>query len=220
MSKIDMKSVTLIAFENGNLGKIVPAISRCIEGCNFYDVKLLTCFDFSDVDINCKKIKVRPTSYSEYGNFMLKDMGDGLGFVGDYVDSDFMLFIHWDGYVLNPSAWSDDFLQYDYIGARWGWEHGVYNVGNGGFTLRSKKLLDFIKKDPKFSNTSENEDWYICNTMRPYLELNGFVFAPGDVADRFSVESTKWTGSFGAHYINRFPESDPRYTDISSWKVG
>ena len=29
------------------------------------------------------------------------------------------MLIHSDGYVINPSAWRDDFLDYDYIGAPW-----------------------------------------------------------------------------------------------------
>ena len=35
-----------------------------------------------------------------------------------------------------PEAWTDDFFNYDYIGATW--DDGV--VGNGGFSWRSRKL--------------------------------------------------------------------------------
>jgi hypothetical protein len=51
---------------------------------------------------------------------------------------DFNLIIHADGFAVNSEAWTSEFLNYDYIGARWG--DGI--VGNGGFCLRSRKLYD------------------------------------------------------------------------------
>ena len=133
------------------------------------------------------------------------------------------LIIHADGFAVNSAAWTDEFLKYDYIGARWG--DGVNMVGNGGFCLRSRKLYDaFI--DMKIKNlTSEYpeymndvacyvindagekwipEDNIICKIHRNTLEKDyGIKFAPLHLANQFSIEhfiNSEWLGkSLGFH---------------------
>ena len=124
-----------------------------------------------------------------------------------YCATDFDLIVQWDGYACNPEAWTDEFLNYDYIGATW--DDGV--VGNGGFSLRSKKLYDalmILDVDylyNKFSEeivdrqyyhtTTENgqkyipEDVVICRLYKEQLENMGVRFAPHSVSDRFSIEN-------------------------------
>lgn len=114
------------------------------------------------------------------------------------IETDFVLIAQMDGFIINPSAWSDDFLKYDYIGAPW--PDGI--VGNGGFCLRSKKLLDALKDISKiFSDERYHpEDLYICKTKRNLLETEyGIKFAPFEVANRFSVENRPYMGQFGFH---------------------
>ena len=53
----------------------------------------------------------------DYSKRMLRDLCQ-------YVQSEFVLVIQWDGYVLNPDVWDDGFLEYDYIGACWGYDNG------------------------------------------------------------------------------------------------
>jgi len=129
---------------------------------------------------------------------------------------DFNLIIHSDGYAVNPDAWTDEFLNYDYIGAMW--EDG--GMGNGGFTLRSRKLYDALIDidipwktsdihqdvwDKPHFHTIQNgeklipEDVMICRIFREDLEHNyGIKFAPYEIADRWSVEChtepSPWTG--------------------------
>ena len=56
-----------------------------------------------------------------------------------------MLIIQHDGFILNHKAWDNEFLNYDYIGAPVYWMgNKLIEVGNGGFSLRSKKLLKII----------------------------------------------------------------------------
>jgi len=64
------------------------------------------------------------------------------------IDTQFTLVTQWDGYVINAEAWTEEFLDYDYIGARWigdvvkaAGSPPEYNVGNGGFSLRSDIFL-------------------------------------------------------------------------------
>ena len=82
-------------------------------------------------------------SRTAYSAFCLKNLSE-------YVSTDFCLVFQSDGFVLNPEFWTDEFLSYDYIGAPWpsylefGPAEGQ-QVGNGGFSLRSKRLLEVVK---------------------------------------------------------------------------
>ncbi|MGE3297459.1 MAG: DUF5672 family protein [Porticoccaceae bacterium] len=106
-----------------------------------------------------------------------------------HVQTEHVLLIQWDGYVVNPDAWSEEFLRHDYIGARWGFHDDAHCVGNGGFSLRSRRLLEALQ-DPAIDRF-EPEDVMICRDYRPLLESrHGIGFAPPEVADRFSFETT------------------------------
>lgn len=151
-----------------------------------------------------------------------------LKFMPMIVGEDYNLIIQDDGFAVNADAWTDEFLQYDYIGACWG-----EDVGNGGFSLRSKKLYralhnlnviynwrEFPKElyRPEFEghvwlNTTHAdepiipEDNIICRIYKQDLvTLYGIKFAPAALADRFSIENklqSPWLGrSLGFHGRN------------------
>ena len=128
----------------------------------------------------------------------------------EYCDRGYVLFCEWDAGVLNPLAWNPEFLKYDFIGAPWvrhndpGWPacDETNNVGNFGFSLRSKRFCETIaqavanhKGDPAMLSS----DRWACRTMRPYLESRGVKFAPWEVAMRFSCENAIYSGQFGFH---------------------
>jgi uncharacterized protein DUF5672 len=106
--------------------------------------------------------------------------------------------VQYDGFILNPDCWSADFQRYDYIGARWPFDDGRA-VGNGGFSLRSKRLLRALQ-DPQFAPV-DPEDMAICRAYRPVLEERyGIRFAPEEIADRFAFEAVPPDGqTFGFH---------------------
>jgi hypothetical protein len=136
-------------------------------------------------------------SKEAYSKFILKELYK-------YIDTDYALIIQHDGYVKNAEAWSDEFLKYDYIGAPWWYKDG-HNVGNGGFSLRSKKLLKATAE--LFSDLPINllhpEDHVICRTYRKIFEQGGIKFAPEELAAKFSFEGYnqpgQWSGQFGFH---------------------
>ncbi|MBT8543381.1 methyltransferase domain-containing protein [Polynucleobacter paneuropaeus] len=123
---------------------------------------------------------------AEYSQFVLKDLYK-------YIDTDFVLIIQWDGYVANPQFWHQDFFDYDYIGAPWGWLPEGSNIGNGGFSLRSRKLLTACQ-DPSISIRPDiehgiYEDVVIGQIYRTMLEANGIKFASTQLAEKFSYET-------------------------------
>lgn len=134
-------------------------------------------------------------SWEAYSEFMIK-------YLDQEIKTDHALVIQYDGYVLNWEAWRDEWLQYDYIGAPWWYKDGK-NVGNGGFSLRSKKLISILATDPEIKQTHP-EDHHICRTYRAHLEKkHGIKFAPEHVAADFSIEGWKgdrnYNGQFGFH---------------------
>ena len=76
-------------------------------------------------------------SIRDYNLFVLRQLNR-------YADTSHVLSIQTDGYILNPENWNKDWLQYDYIRAPWVKQPWNKNnrVGNSGFCLRSKRLLD------------------------------------------------------------------------------
>lgn len=119
-----------------------------------------------------------------------------------YIDTEFAMFVHGDGFVVNPDAWQDEFLAYDFIGAPWPLPQDDYSyrtpsaelvrVGNS-VSIRSKKLLRLPSEmglpwKSYYGNT--NEDGFLCVHNRERLINEGIRFAPLDVAKYFSREHT------------------------------
>jgi hypothetical protein len=113
-----------------------------------------------------------------------------------YSSGEYFMVIQTDGYPLNPDKWDEEFLQYDYIGAPWPsgmlWTRNNPLVGNGGFSIRSRKLYEITKSVQGYREfhdaTLTNEDLTISGIIRLYLELSGIKFAPVELAAKFSVE--------------------------------
>jgi predicted O-linked N-acetylglucosamine transferase (SPINDLY family) len=178
----------------------IRAIERCRRLCRFARAVLFTdrAIEADGIDV----VQIPPIrSRDEYSEFMLKSLVH-------HIATDHALVVQWDGFVVNPAAWTDEFLQYDYAGAPWPSEWG-HQVGNGGFSLRSRRLLRALA-DPRVRRT-QNEDMDICQTYRGLLESEyGIRFAPVALAERFSFEVLPPNGRpFGFHALYNFGEVFP-----------
>jgi hypothetical protein len=128
-----------------------------------------------------------------------------------HLETDHVLLAQYDGFVSNPSCWSDDFLAWDYIGAPWP-QYRHHAVGNGGFSLRSRRLLAALRELP-VETSDAPEDVIICRHWRAVLESDfGIRFAPPEVASRFSHEwgtpSGPTFGFHGLHHLSRHYRGD------------
>jgi len=126
--------------------------------------------------------------------------------VVEQVETEFALVIHWDGFVLDASQFSPHFLFYDYIGAPWPFLDN-YNVGNGGFNCRSRRMLDIVAKYADRRPEGEADDLFMCRRIRGLLEAEfGLNFAPKEIAAHFSVEDVpvRWP-TFGFHGLRHLP---------------
>lgn len=193
-----IKDVTLVAVATTEIEATVQALEYSANGLDFGRVLLIssqnprglgnTFYDF---------IQIHPfSSVADWGRFIVFDLYK-------YIDTEFILLIHADGFVVNPHKWDDNFLGYDYIGAPWGlpkdnfsyrdFYGDVVRVGNS-VSLRSKKLLKMPTEIglewANFDHGFAHEDGYLCVQHRHTLQEQGIAFAPLAIACLFSREKT------------------------------
>jgi hypothetical protein len=127
-----------------------------------------------------------------------------LGKAVEHVTTEHVLLVQWDSFILCTEAWDDSFLDYDYIGAPWPLRP-QNPVGNGGFSLRSRRLMRLIASG--VISHAHPEDLCICEQHQETLaNHHGVRFAPKDLARRFSFEyETYDSPSFGFHGLFNFP---------------
>ena len=147
--------------------------------------------------VTCRMVQIPKMDLDNFNIFVNR-------IVPEFIKTDYAMQVHEDGFILEPDLWHPDFLKYDYIGAPW--RDGV--VGNQGFALESKKLLQakaklpFSERLPKPYDGQNHfpSDVFICRTHRAALESDGVRFAPRDLAMRFSTEQIGQNfRSFGFH---------------------
>ena len=142
--------------------------------------------------------KIRSTK--DYNNIIFSELPK-------FLETSHALIIQYDGYVLSGDHFSSEFLNYDFIGAPWP-HHRQFNVGNGGFSLRSKKLINAIKTYLLPEDYGKAEDVVICRYLRARLEDElGVIFAPKEVAKLFSYEMEQVDHeTFGFHGLYNMPK--------------
>ncbi len=126
-----------------------------------------------------------------------------------HVHTSHALIVQWDGFVVDASAWRDEFLDWDYVGAVWTEAPRTGQVGNGGFSLRSRRMLE-AGRDPRIEH-EHPEDLVLCHEYRALLEReHGVRIAPPGLARRFAFENERPAGpTFGFHG----PYNLPRFLD-------
>lgn len=200
--------ITLVSVACMKVPKTIEAIKECQKYFNFVETILITHEDIKEKGI--KVIHVDKLDYKGYNKFVVMKLWQ-------YINTDYCLLVQNDGYIINPDKWTDEFFEYDYIGAPWRIPEDDFSyrtstgdlirVGNGGFSLRSKKLLEAPSNlGLKFSDMGTgfpHEDGFLCVHYRKELEDYGIKFAPIDVATRFSTEFPipESVKSFGAHGV-------------------
>jgi len=118
----------------------------------------------------------------------------------NYINTDYCVLIHADGFVVNPESWKWEWLDYDYIGAPWPLPTDSYSyrtpdgeiirVGNS-VSLRSREMLHLpyqleVAWRSYFGNT--NEDGFLTVHNRRLFQQYGARYAPIEVAKWFSRE--------------------------------
>jgi len=158
----------------------IPNVTLCCIGSEKYKNQQQQALDYSSKNIEfgaVKNIIVNTTNINEWNEAVVFDLGG-------YIDTDYALLIHPDGFVIHPEMWNEEWLKYDFIGAPFPLPKDdfsyrdingkIQRVGNS-VSLRSKKLLDLPKKinmEWKSFHGYYNEDGYISVNM-PIPENKG-----------------------------------------------
>lgn len=194
---LNLNNVTLLCVETREPELAHWAIDKCLSGTQFSKAVLITNLDRVSnkrADIEYVQAPLIKTT-KDYSELLLTGLDQ-------HVQGSHVLVIQWDSFVIHPELWTNSFLTYDYIGAVWP-HHPTTAVGNGGFSLRSVKLLQAMKK-PGFEK-KHPEDYCICVDNKEFLAQEcGIRIAPTGVAEQFAVERSPWHPAFGFHGFFNF----------------
>lgn len=176
---IDLPNVDLIIIDCIREHDALEILEHCSNMINFGGLKL-----FTDKKVKCNfadiiQIETIDT-IQKYSDFCLK--------LNNYIDNDFVLTIQRDGFILNPNLWDNNYLCFDYIGAPWR-NFGQYSndIGNGGFSLRSKYFLEY---SASFKSTNGLPEDYFLNEINFDKAKKFDINYPDlNIALKFSVEN-------------------------------
>ena len=189
----DLPELTICAVDCINPVLALRALDISMQQCRFGDAVFLSDSAEQYELPGCRMVSIpRIQSRAEYSHLMLKELGR-------HFATTHVLVIQWDGYVINGEAWRPEFLHYDYIGAPWAFHADDHRIGNGGFSLRSRRLLDALQ-DPQVADLDPEDD-AIGRRYRDLLESRYAIRFPNeDLARAFSFESVPPVGPpFGFH---------------------
>lgn len=184
MNKLDFSNTTLVMIDGTGTSfdeneKIINQMSKI---CNFFSIKHFT---VSKTNSNISEIIFLKNnlSYEDYQRFCIFE-------VNKHITTDFAFYMQSDGFIINPTLFDREYFEYDYIGSPWpkktfSESQTEHLVGNGGFSLRSKKFLNLCANIPQ---TNINEDFLLCVIFKEYFINNGCKFAPAQLAKKFGLE--------------------------------
>lgn len=214
-----MNTLTLLGIDGLGIGVqfYIKIFELCCKEFNrFKEIKLFTAAENPTNtinDLNIEFIKIPKLSYADFNVFCLLD-------VAKHVNTTHALFVQTDGFVNEGKLWNEDYFNYDFVGQPWLHDSGEIvhpwvtdkneSVGEGGFCLRSKKLMDIIAAiDPTIIKTlvynyKINEDILICKHFRDALKAAGCKFIDPASGKKFCAginnnDVSKLSGSFGFH---------------------
>ncbi|HSZ58494.1 MAG TPA: DUF5672 family protein [Tepidisphaeraceae bacterium] len=188
--KADLSGVTLVCIDTNHPEQGCAAVNRTLRHCQVDKVMFLAPRRPKALPVDAAYVKIEPfASVYDYSRFVLEELHR-------FIDAPHCLIVQSDGFARNPSTWSRAFLDYDYVGSPWHWQD-QWIVGNGGFSLRSRRFLQETAKlgygrmehpDTPVPPAEHCEDWFSCVFCRTTMEAAGIRFAPVTVAARFSFE--------------------------------
>lgn len=220
-------NVTLVAVATTEVEATALALEYSTRKLNFDRVVLLSHYNPQPQSQVYEYIAIKPfNSVGEWGKFIVFDLHR-------YINTDYIILVHADGFIVNPHCWDEAFLNYDYIGAPWPLPKDDYSyrdyfgniirVGNS-VSLRSLKFLklpselglDWASADHGYFH----EDGFVCVQYRHVFQANGMNYPPLEVACRFSREKTivenKDVEPFAFHKWDGPNKNYPRFSPKAS----
>jgi len=189
-----LKDVTLFAYSSNEVVETLNALRKC-QDIQFAETKILSHKIPENLpDDFVYEYAPEIKDINDFNYYMFMELGK-------HINTSHALYVQAHAWIAYADLWDDDWLEYDYIGAGWPLVKNSYiandgtiaRVGNGGFSLRSKKLMDLPKKmgwELREEQGWRNEDGNICCYWRKEMLENGIKYAPLEVAVTFAYENT------------------------------
>ncbi len=211
----NLNNVDLIIIDCIREHDALDVLEHCSKMINFGGFKLFTDkkvkSNFAEI-IKINKI----CNLQEYSNFCLT--------LNDFINNDFVLLIQRDGFIINSHLWDDNFLCFDYIGAPW-YNVGNYmnDIGNGGFSLRSKYYLEYAASYK--STNGQSEDYFLNEINFDKSKRFNINYPDLNLASKFSVENFvpklnnsknfhNYFGFHGKHLIESLKKQKPELAQL------
>lgn len=194
------EDITIVAIHGNNkIESMIPAVERtamCLPGARTLLISNI------NVESNIpQKLVYQELDYEGYSHFVIYCLHQ-------YIETDYVLIVQDDGWALNAENWNCNWFQYDYIGAlthaalvgnqfitnyAWKFHDNAMVVQNGGFSFRSRALLEAPSKygivmHIKPHSMLNAEDVQLCCFMKPALEKIGLRFASHEDSMMFAFE--------------------------------
>jgi len=193
--KLKLPNVTLLAATSSEIDAAQISMRISLHNIEFGAAKLLSPSKPEKQYPDIEYIYIEPMkNVDDYNCMVFQDLHR-------YFNTSHCLIVQADSFVINSDLWKNEFLEYDYIGGPWPNKIKINSnlilhleknpVGNGGFSLRSKKLA---KTTSKINFKSLNfpmkaEDVVICYYLYQEMINSGIRFAPPKLAAQFSMEN-------------------------------
>lgn len=189
-----LPDVTLLAISSNRIEGNVQALEHCMGMMNFGAVKFLSHekpdnlpegIQFEEIpEIKC----IRDFDYYAFKC------------LGKHVNTSHMLMVQDHGFLLHPEVWKDRWLDFSFCGALWpprpefisASTGTMVRIGNGGFSLRSKELLDLPEKLdlPLVEDRGyTNDDGLVNSYFRKTFLEHGIVYPEATDIPEFSYEN-------------------------------
>lgn len=157
---LDLSNVTLVSIDSASdhysksnirlaaISRIIPEILKEIK---FGDVLMINPFgkNYNLLDLSFEGLwdsKSPVKNIAWLNNYMIKALPT-------LIKTEWYLIVQWDGFVINPEMWTNEFLNYPFIG-------GGDTMLNGGFSLRNTETMLKLSKINECYDTGAEDGFY------------------------------------------------------------
>lgn len=145
---LKLPDVTLFAVSSIMIPETIQSLLYSSRDIDFGSIKILTHTKPQDLPEQIEYVEIPEIKdIMDYNQFCFSELGQ-------YIQTSHGLLTQYHAFIIEPKMWNNDWLECDYLGAIWPLRQGSFKAnngeivrnGNGGFSLRSKRLMEIPKE--------------------------------------------------------------------------